>query len=120
MIKCMQGLPAGVIGFEASGKVSGHDYESVLMPAVEAATAEGGKLHLLYLLGPGFDGYEFGAIWDDTKVGLRHLGAWQKIALVSDVEWMRNAVKVFGFALPGEMRVFSVAELEQAKTWLAP
>jgi len=119
MIKCIQDLPTGVIGFEASGKVSAQDYETVLIPAIEAAAAGGRPMRLLYQLGPGFEGFELGAMWNDAKVGLGHLGAWQKIAVVTDVAWMRTSVSLFGFALPGEVRVFGNAELVQAKAWLA-
>ena len=37
MITQMTDLPDGVLGFEASGKVTGDDYSEVLVPAVEAA-----------------------------------------------------------------------------------
>ena len=36
MIKTIKDLPSNVLGFEASGAVTGKDYESVLVPAVEA------------------------------------------------------------------------------------
>ena len=119
MIEVMTGLPENVLGFEASGRVSAWDYESVLMPAVDAAADRNGKLRLLYRVGPGFEKFELGALWDDARVGLSHLGGWQKVAVVCDLDWMRNAVKMFGFAMPGEVKTFGNGELEQAKAWLA-
>jgi hypothetical protein len=35
MIETMTGFPDGVPGFDATGKVTGKDYETVLVPAVE-------------------------------------------------------------------------------------
>lgn len=118
MIERIEDLPDGVIGFEVSGKVSAKDYETVLIPAVEAAAAHGKPMRLLYCIGPGFEGYDMGAMWEDAKVGLRHLAQWQRIAVVTDVVWIRGAMKAFGFALPAELRVFDNAALEQARRWL--
>ncbi|MEZ5461886.1 STAS/SEC14 domain-containing protein [Dokdonella sp.] len=119
MIKLIAGLPEHVIGFELSGKVSAEDYEKVLMPAVDAATAGGQKIGLLYHITPEFEKYEFEAMWDDAKVGFRHLASWKKIAVVTDVDWIRWSVKSFGFAMPGQVRVFDQAGLAAAREWLA-
>ena len=119
MIQIIPSLPADVIGFEAIGTVTAHDYETVLMPAVEAASSGGARLRLLYFIGPEFDGFELGAIWDDAKVGLQHVGSWHRIALVSDVEWIRSAVWLFGFALPGHVRTFPNSGLDEARQWVS-
>jgi hypothetical protein len=76
------------------------------------------KVRLLYQLGEDFDGFDMAAIWEDTKVGLGHLAAWERIALVTDEDWIRTATKAFGFAMPGEVRVFSNAELDAAHDWV--
>jgi hypothetical protein len=58
-------------------------------------------------------------MWDDAKLGMKHLTGWEKMALVSDVEWIRRAVKIFGLAIPGHIRVFHNSELAEAKRWVA-
>ena len=119
MIKLIPGLPEHVIGFELSGKVSGDDYENVLMPAVEAATSGDRKVCMLYHITSEFEKYELEAMWEDAKVGFRHLASWKKIAIVTDIEWIGRSVKLFAFALPGQVRVFEQAGLDDAKQWLA-
>lgn len=119
MIKLISGLPEHVIGFELSGKVSGDDYEKVLMPAVEAATSGDRKVCMLYHVTPEFEKYEFEAMWEDAKVGFRHLASWRKIAVVTDVDWIARSVRLFAFALPGQIRVFEQAGLAAARNWLA-
>jgi hypothetical protein len=37
MINVLTGLPEGVIGFEASGKIAAEDYRDVVLPALEQA-----------------------------------------------------------------------------------
>ncbi len=119
MIKKIEGLPNNVLGFEANGMVTSEDYEKILIPAVEAYLAEFSKVRLLYCLGSDFSGYKLGAMWDDTKIGLKHLTSWERIAVVTDVEWIRSVIHVFGFAISGHVRVFSKDELSIAKGWLS-
>ncbi len=118
-IRMIEGLPDNVLGFEAMGKVTGDDYKDVIMPAVEASVKKNEKLRMLYLLGAEFESYSPGAMWDDARVGLSHMGSFEKIAFVTDHDVYRTAVKAFGFAMPGDVKVFEVAQLDDAKKWVA-
>lgn len=119
MVERIPGLPDDVIGFRAKGTVTADDYETVIIPAVEALFARESKARFLYHLGEDFSGFEAAAMWDDTKLGLRHLGGWDRMAVVSDVEWLRAAIKIFGLAIPGQVRVFHNRELAEATRWIS-
>jgi len=118
MLKPMTDLPAGVVGFAAEGTVTDDDYKTVLIPAVEDALASGGKVRLLYYLGPGFVKYAPSAMWDDTLFGARHYFDFEKIACVTDHEVYAAMVRSFNFLIPAAIKVFPVAELDAAKAWL--
>ncbi|MEK6205359.1 MAG: STAS/SEC14 domain-containing protein [Amylibacter sp.] len=45
-----------------------------------------GQIKLLYWCGKEFEGFTAGAMWDDTRFGLMHLGGFLKIAFVTGVE----------------------------------
>ena len=111
MLERMQGLPDNVLGFEARGEADGADYESVLIPGVEEMLARRKKIRLLYFLGDEFNGFNAKAMWDDAKVGLKHFSAWERVAVVTDVGWIRTAMKAFGFVMPGHVRIFGNREL---------
>jgi hypothetical protein len=49
------------------------------------------------------------------RSGCKH--PWERLAVVTDNDWMRNAIAVFGWLSPGERRVLHPGELEQAKAW---
>ena len=119
MIETITDLPGNTLGFVAKGTVTAHDYETVIIPAVEAAFARQDKIRLLYHLGQDFAGFETAAMWDDAKIGLKHLGGWERIAVISDIGWVRTGIKVFGLAIPGQVRVFHDSELAEAKQWIA-
>lgn len=117
MISELDGLPEGVIGFQASGKIAAEDYRDVVLPALEHA-AEAGEVRFLIVMND-FDGMSGGAIWEDLKIGLEHLRSWKRIALVTDIGWMIHATDLFGWMTPGETKTFSLAEKDEAIRWVA-
>ncbi len=117
MIEKLEGLPQGVIGFEASGKIAAEDYRDVILPALEEAAKTGDVRFLIVMRD--FDGMTGGAVWQDLKVGIEHLRAWKRIALVTDIEWMTHLTHLFGWMTPGETRTFSLAQLDEAVEWLS-
>ena len=119
MIRPIDGLPDNVIGFEAVGEVRAVDCKTILDPAVDAALENHDKIRLLYVLGDDFDGYSGGAMWEDTKVGVSHLSKWEKIAIVTDHKAYQDGKKAFGWMIPGEVKVFAVADLTSAEAWAA-
>ena len=52
------------------------------------------------------------------SVGLKHRSSWQKMALVTDKNWIRHGAAVFGPLAPGELRIFDPDEKDQAKNWI--
>jgi len=119
MVERIPNLPENVLGFSAKGTLTASDYENVIIPAVQEHLSRDGKVRFLYHLGEEFTGFEAAAMWDDAKLGLRNLKGWERMALVSDVEWIRAAVKVFGIVIPGHVRVFHNRDLEDATRWVS-
>lgn len=117
MIRVLHDMPAGVLGFEAVDDVEEEDYANVLVPAIEQAIAEHGKVRIVYVLGPEFDEYEGDAAWEDLKLGVHHPASFERMAIVTDARWAGPAVKVFSIVWPGQARRFPLAELESAKRW---
>lgn len=117
MIEQLSDMPPGVIGFEASGKLRAEDYRDVVLPALEAAAASGEVRFLIVM--DSFDGMSGGALWQDLKVGVHHLRAWKRVALVTDIEWMHHMTDLFGWMTPGETKTFSSAERDAAIEWVA-
>jgi hypothetical protein len=119
MIELMQGLPENVVAVIASGKVTGEDYDNVLIPAIEDKIKKYGKIRMLYHLGKDFTSFTYEAMWDDTKVGIWHLKAFEKIVIVTDVDWIIDAVKVFKFVIPYPVKIFRNEALSEAKAWIS-
>ena len=118
MIELLQNMSPNVVAVLASGQVTGEDYETVLVPAIEKALVTHKKIRLLYQLGPEFKKFTTTALWDDAKVGFHHLTDFERVAVVSDVGWIVAMVKGIGLTLPCELHTFGNNELEQATLWI--
>jgi hypothetical protein len=121
MVERIEAMPAGTIGFKVVSDLTADDYRDQIEPAL-ATAAEAGEVRLLFEIDRGF-GMDAGAVIEDAKSGLKlglgHMKSWRRTAIVTDVEWIRKAIKAFGFMAPGELRAFVPAELGAAKVWVA-
>jgi len=121
MIERIEDMPAGTIGLRASGKLSREDYQQVLEPALREGV-ESGEMRLLFVM-LDFDGLEPGAMVEDVETGLRtwvrEHSAWKRFAFVTDVGWLAKSMRAFAWMAPGEVRVFSLGELEAARGWVS-
>jgi SpoIIAA-like len=117
MLSELTDVPAGVIGFEATGKLRAEDYRDILLPALERAARSGDVRFVIVI--QDFDGLTPGALWQDLKIGVEHLRAWKRIALVTDIEWMTHMTALFGWLTPGEVKTFSLAQRADALAWAA-
>jgi len=122
MIEPLEGMPDGTIGYRATGRVTREEYRDVLLPGMKAA-AEAGDVRMVFAVGPGFERFELGALALDTKTGITlgvgHPKAWRRIALVTDVDWLADVMHLFGWLTPGEVKLYGLDGLEDAKTWVA-
>ena len=121
MVERIDDMPQGTVGFRASGEVTREDYRRVLEPALRDAV-ESGEVRMLYLLDSGFE-MDGAAVLEDAKVGLTlglgHLSAWKRTAVVTDVDWVRRAVRLFAWMAPGEVKVWGLDGLLAAREWVA-
>ena len=121
MIKQVDDMPPGTIGFQAAGKLTRDDYREILEPVLREA-AESGEIRMLFRL-TDFDGLVPNAWFEDVKTGLGlgvgHHSAWKRSAIVTDVEWVAKAFQLFAWMTPGEVKVYALDQLEEAKRWVA-
>lgn len=118
-VTVMDGLPDDTIGISVAGVISAEDYARTIAPLIEATLHRHGRAKFLYRIGPEFERFTAGAVWNDALVGLRHLTDFSRVAVVSDIGWIRHAVRAFAPLIPAEIHVFADKELEAAKTWIA-
>jgi hypothetical protein len=121
MVERIEGMPAGTIGLRLAGRIERSDYERVLEPELRAAVAAG-RVRALFLV-ERVNAIEPAALWEDFKlfvdVGVRGRHAWERTAIVTDVNWMARLARLGVGMIPGQALVYPESQLEAAKAWVA-
>jgi len=112
----VQGLDS--IGFEVHNKVSQEDYKNILIPALEKVLKTNAKARLLLKFDSDFTGDEPRALWEDIKLGLKHMDDFERIAIISDKSWINHLTTFFGGFIPCSVSEFKLNQVNNAKAWL--
>jgi hypothetical protein len=118
MFTIIEGLPDHVIGIRINDKLRAEDYEKQIIPLVNEKLKRHRKLDLLCCIDGEWKGMEAGAVWQDLRLGLGRIGHWARMAMVSDIKWLENAIKLFRLFSPGELRHFGSDDYEAARKWV--
>lgn len=117
-LKMIEDMPSDVVAYEIVGTLTSKDYDDVLTPLIDGKLKIHDKLKVMVVFGDDFDGATAPAMWDDARLGFRHITGFSKIALVSDLNWLRQSAKFFGPLVPAQMHVFGLNEMDDAKAWI--
>ena len=112
MLRVIDGLPDNVVGLVAKGPVTAEECDRVLTSIVNSLQHDKARLY-----------YEIGSRvpdkrWDDLSIGVERIPQWARVALVTDIGWIRQSVKALGFLLGGEIRVFTTSEAGDGLAWI--
>lgn len=117
MIEIMKRSEGPIIGVHVTGMLHEADYRTFL-PALEERFREHGKLRVLFYADQGFEGWDMRAAWDDMSLGLQHASDFERLAVVGAPDWVNWCMKLSGFLMKGETKVFDRDALEEAWDWI--
>ena len=118
MIEVLPDFPDGLVAMRCAGHITRQDYEQVVIPTLEADLQQHQKLRM-YCQVDSLSGMSPGAMWDDVKVGLPAITHFKRVAVVTDIDWIGKATHLFGVLMPVEVRLFSLADGQKAREWIA-
>ena len=119
MLEHISPTPQNVLAVKAVGKITEEDYRSVLIPAIEDQIAAQGKARFVYVIGPEFDSFALGAMVQDALLGLHHWRDLERLAVVTDRDWIANAMRLIAPLIPAQTRNFDAGQLNEALAWAA-
>ncbi|WP_394758722.1 STAS/SEC14 domain-containing protein [Flavobacterium sp.] len=119
MIHHLQDLPKNIVGFKAVGEITEKDFSDTVMPKVKELIDKTDKLNYLLVLETSLSKFTIGAWMKDALMGIKHLTKWNRVAIVSDIEAIRNFTNFFSYLIPGEFKGFEHKELQQAIDWVS-
>src|SRR6266403_1567825 len=114
MLELIEGLPGNVVGIAVSGRLTVQDCQDVLVPAMQKSLKRHEKIRLYYELNSRFPG----AAWDELDLGLEHVSRCERVAIVTDIGWVRLTVKALRFLIPSEIRVFATVQADEGRAWI--
>jgi hypothetical protein len=89
------------------------------MPKVKALIEKTDQLNYLLVLDTSVKNFSIGAWTTDAMIGIKHLTKWNRSAIVSEVEAIRNFTGFFSYLMPGEFKGFEHNDLQQAIDWVS-
>lgn len=98
-----------------NGKIHKDEYEDIA-DHLRRRISEWGKVNLVENI-QNFDGAELGAIWQNTKFALHHMGDIGKCAVVTDKKWLRTMTDAVDPLISVSVKTFAREELDQAREW---
>jgi hypothetical protein len=114
MIQIIEGLPDNVVGILAKGRVTNADCDKILKPTMENSLKRHDKVRLYYEIGCRFPG----AAWEDLRLDIDHLPQWERVAVITDVAWIRHTVNALRFVLGSEVRVYTTSQAPEGLAWI--
>ena len=72
------------------------------------------KMRLYYEIGSRLPA----AKWDDLRLGVDRLPHWERVAVVTDVGWVRHTVNALRFLISSEVRVFTSFQAPEGRAWI--
>ena len=105
-----------VVFLRVSGKLTKADYES-FVPELEKWIERHGTIRLLFDMDD-FQGWSLSAAWEDLKLGIRHFGDIERIAMIGDKAWEHGVATLCKPFTKATVRYFDRSESGQARTWI--
>jgi len=118
MIEFMNESGGNTVGIRATGKLTKTDYDTILIPQLTALFKAYGQLDIVFYMDDAFEGWDLEAAWDDASYGLMHRADFGKLAVVGGPAWVGWCIKLGGFLMKGEIKVFRPEQLDQAWQWI--
>jgi len=116
--------PANVCAIEVVGKLEKADDDTVLLPTPREQIDGPGEIRIVFVFGERYEGLTIGGNLADATLYVseffhRELSKWTRCAVATDESWLRHAISMFRFMMPGEVECFEASDFEAAIAWAA-
>lgn len=118
MLEILPQSQGKILGVRLTGKVSDSDYEEIFLPALQKLIDEYGRVRCVYFMDSGFEGWTLGAIWDDTKFGVKHKDDFEKCAIVGGPKWAQWGSKLVSHLISVDLQTYSPDQIDEAWNWI--
>jgi hypothetical protein len=117
MIRCSTQPGSPVVEITVEGTVTNRELEETIK-GLQAGFEQDGKTRVIEII-QHFTGIELSAIWTDIRLGVPLAQKVERVAVVADQTWIRRLTELGHLFTKAELKVFTPAELAQARAWIA-
>lgn len=107
-----------IVAFRALAEVTKDDFLAIVVPAVEHLVKQTNEINFLLVLDTDIKNFTAGAWLQDALLGLKHLGKWNRAAIVTDSEEIITFTNGFSYVVPGEFHGFKKEAFNKALNWV--
>ncbi|TCS86303.1 SpoIIAA-like protein [Anseongella ginsenosidimutans] len=118
MLRLLSEYPDDVVAYEATGRVNHAEYERIVMRRVDQVAARYGKINFIVVLKTKMERYSAAALLDYLLISFRHFSKWNRMAIVSDEDWVRNVYSWLSPLFLGAIRSYCLSGLDEARQWI--
>lgn len=118
MIEIMPESRGNLLAIKGSGKLTGRDYEELLIPSLEAIMKEHHKARFLFYMDADFQGWDLDAAREYASFGFKHKDDFEKVAAVCGPKWVHWGMKLKSYFVNGDVRTFPCEESSEAWKWI--
>ncbi|KAF3981737.1 MAG: STAS/SEC14 domain-containing protein [Methylococcales symbiont of Hymedesmia sp. n. MRB-2018] len=103
------------IFLKIAGKLTHADYQ-MITPIIDSALlgVKDAKVKIFVDCSE-LKGLELRAAWDDFKLGLKHGGKFEKVAILGNKKWLKYSSKIASWFISGEVRYFE--DVKEVLMW---
>ncbi len=118
MITLIDGLPENITGFKFTGKNYKQDYDKVVVPELKKLKKINRKINVLFIYESDISDFTAAATLKDIELGFKHFANWGNVAILTKKPSLEFLLHLFSGLLPGNVKGFSLEEMDKAKEWI--
>uniref|UniRef100_F4CCE8 STAS/SEC14 domain-containing protein n=1 Tax=Sphingobacterium sp. (strain 21) TaxID=743722 RepID=F4CCE8_SPHS2 len=119
MLALMDDFPPHVVAYRAQGKVNGEEYKEIVVQRIAEVAKAYPQINFIVLLETGFEDYSLQALLEYIKVSFEHFSKWNRMAIVSDQQWVRKIYDILSPLVHGEIRTYRLEDRQRASEWVS-
>ncbi|WP_316632329.1 STAS/SEC14 domain-containing protein [uncultured Flavobacterium sp.] len=107
-----------IVAFRALAEVTTEDFLNVVIPAVEHLVKQTNEINFLLVLDSDVESFTSDKWLKDALLGLKHLGKWNRAAIITDSEDIISFTNGFSYIVSGEFHGFKKEAFNKALNWV--
>ncbi|QSX38729.1 SpoIIAA family protein [Shewanella sedimentimangrovi] len=118
MFSILEENASEVLTVIVSDRVTGEDFEQVLLPAIDAKLKDHASIELLFDIEDSCQGFSLTSVWMDALLALFHAGDVSRVAILVDRPGLKLLAQAQALFMPWPVAIYPRHRKGDARKWL--